>query len=184
ATAAKAIDEYAAWFEKEQLPKANGSYVVGRANLEARYKAEELIDLPAAALLAIGERELGAKQAAFAAAAARVSKVRTPLSIWADVLKDHPKRGEVVGAAQKALDELQAFVVSKQLVNLPPAEKVYVAPAREFDLGLASMHASPPLEATPVKSYYYITDAQAAWPPAQQDAWLQKFNRSTLGGIT
>jgi len=39
---------YAAWFEKEQLPKASGSYVVGRANLEARYRAEELIDIPAA----------------------------------------------------------------------------------------------------------------------------------------
>jgi uncharacterized protein (DUF885 family) len=59
-----------------------------------------------------------------------------------------------------------------------------VAAAREFDLGLASMHASPPLEPTPVTSYYYITDAQASWPAAQQDAWLQKFNYSTLGVIT
>ena len=41
--------------------------MVGRANLEARYEAEELIDLPAAQLLAIGERELAAKEAAFAA---------------------------------------------------------------------------------------------------------------------
>ena len=46
------------------------------------------------------------------------------------------------------------------------------------------MHASPPLETTPVKSYYYITDAQASWPSAQQDAWLQKFNYSTLAVIT
>ena len=46
------------------------------------------------------------------------------------------------------------------------------------------MHASPPLEPTPVKSYYYITDAQAAWPAAQQDAWLKKFNYSTLAVIT
>ena len=72
ATAAKAIDAYAAWFEKEQLPKASGSYVVGRANLEARYRAEELIDLPAATLLAIGERELAKNEKAFIAAAARV----------------------------------------------------------------------------------------------------------------
>ena len=47
------------------------------------------------------------------------------------------------------------------------------------------MHASPPLEATPVKSYYYITDAQARLAaPTQQDAWLQKFNYSTLAVIT
>ncbi len=90
----------------------------------------------------------------------------------------------MVGAAQKAVDELQTFVLEKQLVNLPAAEKVNVAPAREFDLGLASMHASPPLEVTPVKSYYYITDAQAAWSAQQQDEWLKKFNYSTLAVIT
>ena len=83
AAAATAIDAFVAWFEKEKLPKANGSYVVGRANLEARYRAEELIDLPAATLLAIGERELATKEAAFAAAAARVDKARPALAVWA-----------------------------------------------------------------------------------------------------
>ncbi|HVG84006.1 MAG TPA: DUF885 domain-containing protein [Vicinamibacterales bacterium] len=184
AAAAREIARFVTWFEKERLPRADGPFMVGTANLEARYRAEELIDLPVAALLAIGERELAAKEAAFTAAAARVDKTRPALAVWADVLKDHPARGEVVGAAQHAVEELQAFVVSRQLVNLPAAEQVHVAAARPFDLGLASMHASPPLEAAPVTSYYYITDAQASWPAAQQDAWLQKFNRSTLAVIT
>jgi hypothetical protein len=183
-TAARSIDAFVTWFEHERLPLANGPFMVGRENLEARYRAEELIDLPTSELLAIGERELAAKEAAFVAAAARVNKAKPPLSVWADVLADHPKRGDVVAAAQKAVDELQAFVAGKQLVNLPAAESVNVAPAREFDLGLASMHASPPLEPMPVKSFYYITDAQASWPPAQQDEWLKKFNYSTLAVIT
>lgn len=182
--AARTIDEFVTWFEHERLAKADGPFMVGVENLEARYRAEELIDLPVAKLLAIGERELVAKAAAFADAAARVDKSRPPLAVWADVLKDHPARGEVVAAARQAVGELQAFVESKQLVDLPQAEKVQVAAARPFDLGLASMHASPPLEATPVTSYYYITDAQASWPAAQQDAWLQKFNYSTLAVIT
>lgn len=184
ATAAKSIADFVAWFEKEKLPSANGPYVVGRTNLEARYRAEELIDLPAAQLLAIGERELAKNELAFAEAAALVDKSKPALAVWAAVLNDHPKRGDVVAAGQKAVNELQAFVVAKQLVNLPPSEKVNVAAAREFDLGLASMHASPPLEKTPVKSYYYITDAQAGLSAAQQDAWLQKFNYSTLAVIT
>jgi uncharacterized protein (DUF885 family) len=184
AAAANAIDAYAAWFEKERLPKASGSYVVSRANLEARYRAEELIDLPATTLLAIGERELARNEAAFAAAAARVDKSRAPLAVWAGVLNDHPKQGQVVAAGQKAVEELQTFVAAKQLVHLPPGERVNVAPAREFDLGLASMHASPPLETTPVTSYYYITDAQADWPADRQDEWLKKFNYSTLAVIT
>ena len=56
AEAAQAIDCFVAWFEREKLPTANGRYQVGRDNLEARYRAEELIDTPAPQLLAIGER--------------------------------------------------------------------------------------------------------------------------------
>ena len=82
------------------------------------------------------------------------------------------------------MNALQAFVTSKGLVSLPSSEPVVVAAAPPYDLGLASMHSSPPLETTPVKSYFYITDAQADWDAARQDAWLQKFNIPTLTVIT
>ena len=55
-----------------------------------------------------------------------------------------------------------------------------VAPAQPFSLGFASMHASPPLEKTPLQSFYYITDADSADSPAQQDAWLERFNYASL----
>lgn len=183
-SAASEIDAFVTWFEAERLPTADGPYQVGKAGLEARYRAEELIDLPVETLLAIGERELAANEAAFIAAAAQVDKRRPALEVWRSVLANHPKRGDLVPAAQKAVDELQAFVVEKQLVTLPPSEKVIVAAAPPFDLGLASMHSSPPLETTPVKSYFYVTDAQAGWDAARQDAWLQKFNIPTLTVIS
>ena len=182
--AAGEIDTFVAWFEKEKLPSANGSFAVGRDNLEARYRAEELIDVPAAQLLALGERELATNEAAFVAAAARVDPKRPALDVWADVLKNHPARGALVPAAQKAVDELQAFVVAKNLVTLPASERVIVAAAPPFDLGLASMHSSPPLEETPVKSYFYITDARPEWDAARQDAWLQRFNIASLTVMT
>lgn len=179
-SAAREIDLFVAWFEQERLPAANASYAVGKDNLEARYRAEELIDLSAAQLLAIGERELAVQEKAFTGAAARVDKSRPALTVWRKVLANHPARGALVPAAQQAIDELQAFVVAKRLVTLPPSERVVVAAAPPFDLGVASMHSSPPLELTPVKSYFYVTDAQAGWDAARQDAWLQKFNIPTL----
>ncbi len=184
ASAASEIDGFVRWFEMERLPSADGPYQVGKAGLEARYRAEELIDLPIETLLAIGERELAANEVAFIAAAARVDPRKPALEVWASVLANHPKRGDLVPAAQKAVDELQAFVVAKNLVALPPSEKVIVAAAPPFDLGLASMHSSPPLETTPVKSYFYVTDAQAEWDAARQDTWLQKFNIPTLTVIS
>ncbi len=183
-SAASEIDAFVTWFEAERLPGADGRYQVGKVGLEARYRAEELIDLPVETLLAIGERELAANEAAFIAAAARVDARKPALEVWASVLANHPARGALVPAAQKAVDELQAFVVAKHLVALPPSEKVIVAAAPPFDLGLASMHSSPPLETTPVKSYFYVTDAQAEWDAARQDTWLQKFNIPTLTVIS
>ena len=182
--ARRAVEQYATELETTALKTATGSYVIGTANVEARYRAEELIDAPAATLLAVGERELKTTQAAFTAAAARVDPKRAALDVWRDVLNDHPKRGEVAPAAQKIVDELFAFIRARRLVDLPQGERVIVAAAPAYDLGLASMHSSPPLEPHPVKSFYYITDAQAGWPLERQNAWLQKFNYATLADIT
>jgi uncharacterized protein (DUF885 family) len=186
-TARSAIDEYAAELETRVLPTAAGDYAVGTPNVEARYRAEELIDLSATALLTIGERELKKVQADFDNAASRVNgsgPARSAVDVWREVLNDHPKRGELAAAAQKTVDELFAFIKEKRLVQLPDGERVIVAAAPPFDLGLASMHSSPPLEPHPVKSYYYVTDAQADWSPERQDAWLQKFNYPTLADIS
>ena len=184
ATARRAIDEYASELEAKVLPQASGEYAIGTAAVEARYRAEELIDTPAPTLLQLGERELANVQAQFQAAARRVDARRSAADVWGDVLNDHPRRGELVAAAQRTVDELFTFIRARRLVDLPDSERVVVAPAPPYDLGLASMHSSPPLEPRPVKSYYYVTDAQADWPAERQDAWLQKFNYPTLADIT
>ena len=182
--ARRAVEQYATELETTRLEAATGSYAIGTANVEARYRAEELIDTPAATLLAIGERELKKTQAEFTAAAARVDPNRAAVDVWHDVLNEHPKRGDVASAGQAIVDELFAFIRQRRLVDLPEGERVIVAAAPAYDLGLASMHSSPPLEPHPVKSFYYITDAQAGWPMDRQDAWLQKFNYATLADIT
>ena len=179
-----AVAQYATELETTTLQTATGSYAIGTANVEARYRAEELIDAPAATLLAIGERELKKAQAEFTAVAAQVDPKRPALDVWRDVLNNHPRRGEVAPAAQKIVDELFAFIRERRLVDLPQGERVIVAAAPAYDLGLASMHSSPPLEPRPVTSFYYITDAQAGWPADRQDAWLQKFNYATLADIS
>jgi uncharacterized protein (DUF885 family) len=186
-SARSAIEAYTRELETTVLPQATGNYAIGTPAVEARYWAEELIDIKAPALLAIGERELKKAQADFEATAARVDPKRPgrpALDVWRDVLADHPKRGELVAAAQTTVDDLFAFIKAKRLVDVPSGERVIVAAAPPYDLGLASMHSSPPLEPEPVKSYYYITDAQADWPAERQDAWLQKFNYATLTDIS
>lgn len=184
AVASRELGAYRHTLETDGLATATGSFVVGTANVEARYRAEELIDLPATQLLAIGNRELALKQAEFTATAARIDANQAPLEVWHGVQKDHPPPGELVPAARAVVEELFAFIEARGLVRLPLNERVTVAPAPAYDLGLASMHSSPPLEPHPVKSYYYVTDADPAWPPGKQEAWLRTFNYATLADIS
>lgn len=174
------IDAFCDWLEHSVIPNANGDFVIGGENLARRYRAEELIDTPLPDLIALGERELARSQTLFRLAAEKLAPGKDPLATWKEVRRDHPKRGEVVAATQQIVDSLSAFVASHNIASLPAGEHVVVAAAPAFDLGFASMHASPPLEATPVKSLYYITDARADMTPDQQAAWLERYNYASL----
>jgi uncharacterized protein (DUF885 family) len=182
--AARNIVEYRRELETRGLAAATGEFAIGTAAVEARYRAEELIDLPADRLLAIGERELARNQAEFTRTAARIDATRTPMQVWGELVRHHPARGELVAAATAQVDELFAFVAAKNLLVMPTSEHIVVAPAPAYDIGMASMHSSPPLEARPVQSYYYITDADPVWPLERQNAWLESFNFATLADIT
>ncbi len=180
AAARPLITTYADHLDKDVLPKATGEFRIGAEAVARRYRGEELIDVPLPDLIAIGERELAIYQTQFRAAAQRLAPGRDAQEVWREIRRNHPKRGDVVAATQNLVDSLTAFVIEKGLAVVPDGERVVVAPAQPFDLGFASMHASPPLENPPVKSFYYITDARTDMPPAEQEAWLERYNYASL----
>src|SRR5262249_20681182 len=129
AEARRGLEQYAAELESTVPPQAQDAFAIGTAAVEARYRAEELIDTPAPELLAIGERELKRTRQEFSDTAAKVDARRTPIEVWRDVLRDHPRRGELVGAAQQTVHDLFAFIREHRLIDVPSAERVVVAAA-------------------------------------------------------
>lgn len=174
------INAYVTWLEQEVIPNASGDFAIGGPNVARRYLAEDMIDTPLDTLLAIGERELAAAQVEFRTAAEKLAPGRDPLAVWRDVRRNHPPPGGVVAATRAMVDSLTAFVEARGIAALPPGEHVTVEPALPFDLGFASMHASPPLERTPVRSVYYITEPPLDMPKAEADAWLERYNYASL----
>jgi hypothetical protein len=73
------------------------------------------------------------------------------------------------------VDSLSAFVERKGIAALPPDERVVVEPALPFDIGFASMHASPPMEKTPVRSIYRITEPPLDMPTVVAEADLMTY---------
>lgn len=174
------VEAYANWLEKEVLPKATGDFTVGAVALSRRFLAEELIDTPLPRMVQIGERELKASQAAFRAAAAKVDPKKDALVVWHEAWKDHPQMGQVIASTQRIVDSLTAFVRAKNLASVPADEMVIVAQSQPFDIGAASMHASPPLEQVPVKSFYYVNEPKSSGDAAQDEERLQRSNKYSV----
>jgi hypothetical protein len=131
-------------------------------------------------MVRVGERELKAGQAAFRAAAGKVDPTRDATAVWHDAWKDHPAFGQVIPSTQRIVDSLTAFVAGRGLATVPTGERAIVAQQQPFDIGAASMHASPPLEAVPVKSFYYVNEPKATGDAAQDEALLQRSNRFSV----
>ncbi|MCD6032711.1 MAG: hypothetical protein K0S78_4893, partial [Thermomicrobiales bacterium] len=174
------ITDYVSWLERDVIPNATGEIAIGGEHVARRYLAEDMIDTPLDTMLAIGERELRTAQEEFRSAAARLAPGRDPLAVWREVRRNHPQPGGVVAATRAIVDSLSAFVERKGIAALPPDERVIVEPALPFSLGFASMHASPPMEKTPVRSVYRITEPPLDMPKAEADAWLERYNYASL----
>lgn len=181
ATAAdSAIMAYVATLEEGIASGVDGEWIVGGETVAARFRAEELIDLPLDRLLAIGDSALAAEQARFTRLASTIDASASPEAVWEQVRRRHPARGELVAATQRVVNELTTFVRAKQLATIPGGDSVTVAPSLPFDLGFASMHASPPLQQPPVASYFYVTDVRPEATAEQAEAWLQRFSTPSV----
>src|SRR5687768_11200020 len=174
------VTAWVEWLETIVVPNATGEIAIGGENVARRYLAEDMIDQPLDTLLAIGERELKVSQEEFRAAAERLAPGRDPITVWREVRRNHPQPGGVVAATKQTVDSLTAFVERKGIASIPPDERVIVEPALPFSLGFASMHASPPMEKTPVRSIYRITEPPLDMPKAEADAWLERYNYASL----
>src|SRR5437762_4763494 len=53
-----ATRDFAAWLEKDLLPRSKGSYAIGAPNFLAKMKYDEGVEIPLAELLAKGEEQL------------------------------------------------------------------------------------------------------------------------------
>src|SRR5881628_3928632 len=70
--AANALNDYAAWLEREKLPKTSLDFALGEEKFGRFLAQTELVDLPPQKVLEIGMAQLKAEQQAFADAAKKI----------------------------------------------------------------------------------------------------------------
>ena len=90
-----------------------------------------------------------------------------------------------MSAAQQQLAELVEFLSRQRIISIPEGAPIEVAPTpRFYRWTFASMWTPGPFESRPLRAFYYLTDADPAWPADRQDEHLRDFNYGALWSIT
>jgi len=154
------------------------------ANTLARLMGEveaTTIDVGRLAEQADGERDR--LMALLRDACARIDPDAEPRSVVQQLVSDHPDADGVVAEAQAQVAEVLAFTREHQLVPYTDGECIVARAPESRRWAMAMMAWAAPAEAD-APSFYWVTPPDPSWPPAEIEAWLQVFSRTTLPAIT
>jgi uncharacterized protein (DUF885 family) len=179
--AASALNDYAAWLEREKLPKASLDFALGEEKFRRFLAQTELVDLPPQKILEIGMAQLKAEQDAFAEAAKKIDPNKSPIEVFKQIQSEHPTPDKLIPEVAKDLDKIRKYVLSHHLVGIPSdiRAKVKETPQYLRATSFASMDTPGPFEKRATEAYYYVTPTENNWPEKQKQEWLTAFNYYT-----
>ncbi len=178
---ANALNDYAAWLEREKLPKASMDFALGEEKFGRFLAQTELVDLPPQKILEIGLEQLKAEQAAFAEAAKKIDPNKSPIEVFKQIQTEHPTPQNLIADVAKDLDKIRKYVVNQHLVSVPSEVRAKVKETPQYlrATSFASMDTPGPFEKRANEAYYYVTPAENDWPEKQKEEWLTAFNYYT-----
>jgi uncharacterized protein (DUF885 family) len=201
AKATAALTELLAFFQKDLLPRSDGSFRLGRELFEKKLRFE------LGAPVEIDEIAAGARTLLDST---REEMVATSLELWptlfgkrpvprhataADkralvkrvldaVAAERPTNATILADAGKLLGEATAFVKAHDLVRLPD-EPCAVIEMPEYRRGVAVAYceSSGPFEQHP-ETYYAISPTPKDWTKERAESFYKEYNRSMLVELT
>ncbi len=179
--AANALNDYAAWLEREKLPKASLDFALGDEKFKRFLAQTELVDLPPQKILEIGMAQLKAEQDAFAEAAKKIDPNKSPIEVFKQIQSEHPAPDKLIPDVAKDLDKIRKYVLSRHLVSVPSEVRAKVKETPQYlrATSFASMDTPGPFEKRATEAYYYVTPTENDWPEKQKQEWLTAFNYYT-----
>jgi uncharacterized protein (DUF885 family) len=176
--AATALTEYAAWLEKEKLPKATPEFAIGEEKYRRFLADTEMVDMAPAKLLELGQAELKKEQDIFAEAAKKIDETRPAAVVFKQIQSDHPTAANLVPEVTKRLEAVKKFTAERKLVTISSEAKAQVkeTPQDRRATSFASMDTPGPFEKRANESYFYVTPPENDWTELQKEQWLTSFN--------
>ena len=183
AEALHALGEYIDHLRAAVAPRSRASFRLGRERFERKLRLDEGLDVPAERLLQIARRELGATQEEFARVAAAIDP--DPREAWRRTKSRHPAADALIGVAGEQVAALRTFLERKRIVTMPDHAGLHVRPTPDFYRWTsASLWTPGPFEPAPPPAYYYVTNVDASWTPARQEAHLRDLSHAVLWSVS
>src|SRR5881296_539262 len=184
--AANSLNDYAAWLEREKLPKASLDFALGEEKFGRFLAQTELVDLPPQKILEIGMAQLKAEQDAFGEAAKKIDSNKSAIEVFKQIQSEHPTPDKLIPDVAKDLDKIRKYVLSHHLVNIPSNVRAKVKETPQYlrATSFASMDTPGPFEKRANEAYYYVTPTEHEWPEKQKEEWLTAFNYYTSDMIS
>jgi len=175
AKAKDALNDFAAFLERDILPRSLGVYAVGEEHFNLLLQKKHFLDHNAQSLLALGEDLFTKTKQELLALTEELAPGKSIEEVARKIQEDHPAADEVLAVYQKAMEAARDFVRQKQLVTFPAREELHVVHTPEFrrhEIPFAAYLSPSPKDPQQV-GYYYVT-------PVTSDDLLREHNRVGL----
>jgi len=170
ARAAAACAELATWFEAQRAT-AGERFALGPDLFAEMLRRTELVDAPLDELEARGRRDLERNVAALRAACAELAPGRSVEEAIA-LVRSRTTTADPVAAARAQLPDLERFLIAKDLVTIPGAERAEVAEAPPHKRwNFAYIEIPGPYERG-VPSTYCISPPDPSWSEKERAEYL------------
>ena len=169
--AKNAVSDFAAFLERDLLPRSNGVYAVGLEHYNLLLRKKHFLDHDAQSLLHLGEELFAETKRALTELTDEIAPGKNIEAAALAIQERHPTTAEVLSAYRKAMEAAREFVREKKLVSFPPKEELHVVHTPEFrrhEIPFAAYLSPSPKDPNQV-GYYYVT-------PVSDDDLLREHN--------
>jgi uncharacterized protein (DUF885 family) len=176
---------FAAWLEKDLLPRSHGAFALGTKRFRELLRLQEMVETPLPELLATGAARLARDRAAFLETAAKLAPGKKPGDVMRALTTEHPTAAELIPSVAKGLESARQFATARKLVTFPSEQRprVQETPPYARAAVFASMDTPGPYEVAGVEAYYYVTPVEPDWTAEHREEHLRMFNRYTTAMI-
>ena len=181
-----AMHSAATWLKDDLLPRSKGSFAIGAKAFADKLRYDEMVDIPLARLLALGEAQLAKDHKAFVEVAKLVAPGKTPAEAMASLESDHPTAETLIASANATVEGARQFLIDRKIVDIPSEVRPAVTetPPYARSGSFASMDTPGAFETKATEAFYYVTPPEKDWDAPHIEEHLRLYNRSVMNLIT